>query len=248
MNGSAETIDPMHRFFAPPENFRSVSVTLGETETRHLRDVLRLGAGESVRVFDGEGREFECEIRGIEKRSAELSIAREITASAPESPLKLTIAAAITPAEKFDLVVQKSVELGVVHFVPLITARCEVKVKNGGKRLDRLRRIAFEAAKQCGRAKLMTIGEVTGFSEFVREAHDPLVIFSERDGSGFDAIEIDRALTAVYGPKGGWDDRELETARDAGAVVVTFGGRILRAETAAIGITAILQHRFGDMR
>jgi 16S rRNA (uracil1498-N3)-methyltransferase len=238
----------MHRFFAPPENFQSVSVTLGETEMRHLRDVLRLGAGELVRVFDGEGREFECEILATGKRSAELSIEREITASAPESPLRLTIAAAITPAEKFDLVVQKSVELGVAHFVPLITARCEVKVKDGGKRLERWRRIAFEAAKQCGRAKLMTIGEVTDFSEFVRETRDPLVIFSERDGSGFDSIETEGRLAAIYGPKGGWDDRELETARDAGAFVVTFGGRILRAETAAIGITAILQHRFGDMR
>ena len=73
------------------------------------------------------------------------------------------------------------------------------------------------------------------------------ILFSERDGRPFSSIVAVNALTVLYGPKGGWSDEELELARAKGANVITLGGRILRAETAAIAITAIIQHRFGDM-
>lgn len=237
----------MHRFFSPPENFHNADVTLTESETRHLRDVLRLSVGDIVRVFDGAGREYECSIETIKKQESRLAILSETSPAAPESTLDLTVAAAITPGEKFDLAIQKSVELGVTRFIPLATARCEVKIKDAERRIERWRRIAFEAAKQCGRAKLMGVQSVTAFSSFFDVTPAPIVMFSERDGVSFDSIKTDGKLTAVYGPKGGWADNELELARSKGANVITFGGRILRAETAAIAITAILQHRFGDM-
>ncbi len=237
----------MYRFFSPPEKFDSANVSLNETETRHLRDVLRLSVGEIVHVFDGAGREFECSVETIGKHETHLSINRERSPTAPESTLDLTVAAAITPGEKFDLAVQKSVELGVRRFIPLSTARCEVKLKDAEKRIERWRRIAFEAAKQCGRARLMDVDSVSAYRQVFNHNDSPIVIFSERDGVSFDSIKTDGKLTAVYGPKGGWTDEELELARNSGANVITFGGRILRAETAAIAITAILQHRFGDM-
>lgn len=237
----------MHRFFSPPENFDSTNVVLTESETRHLRDVLRLSVGDTIHVFNGEGREFECSVATIGKLETRLSINRETIPTAPESTLDLTVAAAITPGEKFDLAIQKSVELGVTRFIPLATARCEVKIKDAERRIERWRRIAFEAAKQCGRARLMSVESVAAFGSVFNETGSPIVIFSERDGASSDSINTDGKLTAVYGPKGGWSDEELELARNAGANVITFGGRILRAETAAIAITAILQHRFGDM-
>jgi 16S rRNA (uracil1498-N3)-methyltransferase len=237
----------MHRFFSPPENFAPNVVVLSEAETRHLRDVLRLSVGEIVRVFDGSGSEYECSVETIGKHETRLKLLNETTPTAPESSLDLTVAAAITPGEKFDLAIQKSVELGVTRFIPITTARCEIKLKDAERRIERWRRIAFEAAKQCGRAKLMSVENVATFSSVFDETRNPIVIFSERDGSSFDAIRADGKLTAVYGPKGGWTDEELMLARNSGANVITFGGRILRAETAAIAITAILQHRFGDM-
>lgn len=237
----------MRRFYAHPESFSQGSVVLDEGETRHLRDVLRIAIAETVSVFDGEGREFECRVEKIEKRSTTLSIVTEIAAAAPESPLQIIVAAAVTPAEKFDLVVQKMVELGVIRLVPLITARTEVKAKAAAHRVERWRKIAFEASKQCGRARSMTISEPREFPDFLAEAAKPVVLFSERDGAGFDSIASANAITIVFGPKGGWDDRELEMAAENDAIVITFGGRILRAETAAIALTAIIQHRFGDM-
>lgn len=237
----------MHRFYARPEKFADAFIVLDDGETRHLRDVLRLKEGAVVNVFDGNGREFECVVATIGKREASLSISTEIAPTAPESTLDLTVAAAITPGEKFDLAIQKSVELGVKRFIPIVTARTEVKLKDPEKRLERWRRVAFEAAKQCGRARLMQVENVALFASVFDERSRNVIIFSERDGDSFESIDSSAVLTVLYGPKGGWSDEEIELARKKEARVITFGGRILRAETAAIAITAILQHRFGDM-
>lgn len=237
----------MRRFYAPPENFHAQFVTLSEEETRHLRDVLRLRVGEEVSVFDGIGREFECVIETIEKRSSTLSLIKEVAPASPESNLELSIAATVLPGDKYDLVIQKAVELGVVEFIPIVTSRCEVKLKDAAKRLSRWRRIAFEASKQCGRAKSMDVVEPIEFANLIKNAaNDDYVLFSERDGGSFESVTALKKITAVFGPKGGWEDHELETARSRSVKIITLGGRVLRAETAAIAISAILQHRFGD--
>lgn len=238
----------MRRFYAPVNSFTKAGVTLNEDETRHLRDVLRLRIGSDVSVFDGMGREFMATISLIGKRSSELGIFKEIEPASAESPLDLTIAAAVISGEKYDLMVQKAVELGVNKLIPLITMRCDMKVKDAARRLERWRRIAMEATKQCGRAKLMRITEPLGFAELIANSiAKDVVVFSERDGLNFSSIKPDKRITALLGPKGGWDNTELDAAVEQGIKIVTLGGRILRAETAAIGITAILQHRFGDI-
>lgn len=236
----------MRRFYAPVENFLGQDVMLSEDETRHLRDVLRLRVGDDVSVFDGMGREFNCTIVSIDKKTSTLSLVKEITPASPESNLVLKIAATVLPGDKYDLVIQKAVELGVVELTPLSTKRCEVKLKDSAKRLDRWRRIAFEASKQCGRAKLLAVNDPIEFTELISNAGDGFLLFSERDGDGFETISVDKQVTAIVGPKGGWDDHELEDARAKRVKVVTLGGRVLRAETAAIAISAVLQHRFGD--
>ncbi|HEX8638508.1 MAG TPA: RsmE family RNA methyltransferase, partial [Pyrinomonadaceae bacterium] len=150
----------MRRFYASPEQFKSGVIVLNEDETRHLRDVLRLRETAEAQVFDGAGKEFSCVIESIAKRETILRIKSEIAPSAPESNLDLTLAVALLKGEKFDLVVQKATELGVTQLAPLSTKRADVKikdVKDTEKKLERWRKIALEAAKQSGRAKLMTI-------------------------------------------------------------------------------------------
>ena len=243
----------MRRFYAPSENFNDTALTIGPEETRHLRDVLRLREGDETSVFDGHGREYLCTIQSISKKDSVLCVVREIEPTAPESPLELTLAAAILPGEKYDLVVQKAVELGIVCLQPLFTKRCETRPEASGRRLERWKKIALEAAKQSGRAKLMEVSEPCQIERFLADrppatAEDTsLVFFSERDGGGFSGIKAGRKMKAVTGPKGGWEDSELAAARDNGFSIVTLGGRILRAETAAIALSAILQHRFGDL-
>ncbi|MCD9186877.1 MAG: 16S rRNA (uracil(1498)-N(3))-methyltransferase [Pyrinomonadaceae bacterium] len=240
----------MRRFFAPKENFNSEKVLLSNDETKHLRDVLRLRAGEQVQVFDGEGKEFLCLIESISKKETALKIVEEISPSAPKSVLNLTLAVALLKGEKFDLVVQKAVELGVNIFVPLVTKRCDVKFKNApdfNKKLERLNRIALEACKQSGRADLMRISGLVDFQKFIESAEGAKVLFSERGGAGFADIEPAKKITAVIGSEGGWEDFEIEAAQSKDFRIITFGGRIMRAETAAISVATILQHRFGDL-
>ncbi|MBK7394286.1 MAG: 16S rRNA (uracil(1498)-N(3))-methyltransferase [Chloracidobacterium sp.] len=238
----------MRRFFAPQESFYDKTVALDADETRHLRDVLRLKIGDEVSVFDGAGKEFACTINEIGKKETVLAVTGAIEPSSPESPFAITIAATVLNGEKYDLIVQKAVELGVTKLIPLITIRCDVKQKDAARRLERWRRIAMEATKQTGRAKLMEITEPAAFDKLLGELNgENAILFSERDGVDFSTITADKKITALYGPKGGWDDVELKMAAEHDINIVTLGGRTLRAETAAIAITAILQHRFGDL-
>ena len=240
----------MRRFYAPKASFTATSVTLDQDETKHLRDVLRLKIGDEIAVFDGQGNEFLCRIEMIGKKESTAAIVKQIDASAPESPLQLTLASVVIPGDKYDLIVQKAVELGVVTFVPLASIRSEVKLKDLPKKLIRWRRIALDAAKQCGRARLMSIEEPQNVADVLFETRSydcPKIFFSEREGAKLPELREPKELITVIGPKGGWDDAELKTAQNNDFNIVTLGGRIMRAETAAIALTAILQHRFGDV-
>lgn len=245
------------RFYAPVESFSrdGKSVVLSDDEARHLRDVLRLKPGYQIYVFDGAGREVQCEVAEID-REVVLTVTREVDPAKPESPLKITLVLALLKSDKFDLVVQKATELGVVTIVPLITRHADIRLRDDAdadKRVVRWQRIALEAAKQSGRALAPVVRRPIEFESFVAN-EDPAgrFLFSERDG-----VPLDQAInetpeglgsvTAIVGPEGGWNDEELSIARDYGWRIVTFGGRTLRAETAAIVVTALLQHRFGDL-
>jgi len=237
------------RFFAPPSafNFGKRVVTLTADEARHLREVLRLKLGDEVSVFDGAGKEFRARVAQARREFAELELGDEIAPARPESPFQITLALALLKGEKFDLVVQKATELGVVKIVPLTTRYADIKLRDEGdarKRVARWQRIALEAAKQCGRG---LVPEVSAPERLGSVLKNPCLLFSEKGGHGLTPIETDH-VTAIVGSEGGWSDEELEEARTAGAQIITLGGRILRAESAAITAAALLQHRFGDLK
>jgi 16S rRNA (uracil1498-N3)-methyltransferase len=261
------------RFYAPPEQFAldGATVALAREETLHLRNVLRLKAGDEAFVFDGAGREYACVVADESsggRRPAEtatLEVSRQVEPQCAESPLDLTLAVALLKGEKFDLVVQKATELGVWRIVPVLTKRADVRLKEGRDAADRLarwRRIALEAAKQSGRARLPEILAPVAFASLIEEEAGATaatfagqrLFFTERGGRGL--AETARAwregerptkLTALVGSEGGWDDEEIAEAVAAGWLAVTFGGRVLRAETAAIVVTGLLQHLCGDL-
>lgn len=258
------------RFYAPPEAFSPDrrSATLNNDETRHLRNVLRLEAGDEIFLFDGAGREFRCQAQTVARASTEVSVIRQVEAAQPESGLNLTLAIALLKGEKFDLVIQKATELGVTRIIPLITSRADVRIRSdddAARKTTRWQRIVLEATKQCGRARLMKIETPTMFSDLVRggDKRDSVarddasvdavrIMFAEREGASLaEALgggkNGPKTVTALIGPEGGWADDEIEQGREAGWQIVTLGGRILRAETAAIVIAALIQHRFGDL-
>ena len=240
------------RFFAPPSafNFSKHLVTLTSDEARHLREVLRLKTGDVVQVFDGTGREFRAVVSQARRESAELELGAEIQPPRPESPLKLTLAVALLKGEKFDLVVQKGTELGVNRFIPLVTRYADIRLRDesdASKRVTRWQRIALEAAKQCGRAVVPEINLPISFEPLIREEKG-CFLFAERGGSALSTDLRTNNFIAIVGSEGGWSDEELDQARTEGVPIVTLGGRVLRAETAAIATAVLLQHRYGDLK
>ena len=244
------------RFFAPSEAFKKQTVTLTGDEARHLREVLRLKTGDEVFVFDGTGKEFRCTIASARRDEALLSECEEVTPNRPESPFRLTLALALLKGEKFDLVVQKATELGVTEIVPVMTRNADIRLNDAldaEKRVKRWQRIAIEASKQSGRAGVPTISLPTSVDSIIRESEHLLrVMFSERNGAslheGLSSMSQPTSGLALIGSEGGWADEELIAAKHAGWQIVTLGGRVLRAETAAIVVTALLQHKWGDLR
>jgi 16S rRNA (uracil1498-N3)-methyltransferase len=251
------------RFYAPRSAFApdGAGVVLSEEESRHLRDVLRLRAGDEAFVFDGEGREFACVVAaaGGRREAARLDVRAVAKPPRPESPLELTLAVALLKGEKFDLVVQKATELGASSIVPVLTQRADVRVRDerdAAHRLERRRRLALEAAKQSGRARVPVVETPVAFDALVARARrvgESRILFAERGGVGLDSLAaggVTRAsiITALIGPEGGWDDEELARAVERGWTLITLGGRTLRAETAAITACVLLQHLFGDLR
>lgn len=249
----------LRRFYAPKIAFASdgKTVTLGADEARHAHDVLRLGAGDELFVFDGEGHEYRGVIAELTSRSATLNVLEQIQPTSPESSLHFILAVALLKGEKFDLVVQKATELGVTRLTPLITARADVRIRepaDARRKADRWARIAFESAKQCGRAQLMLVDPPMNLDEFFRSITDVQMklTYTARDGdphADLARTDVKNArIAAMVGPEGGWTDDELKQASAHACKIVTLGGRILRAETAAIAVATLLQHRFGDLK
>jgi 16S rRNA (uracil1498-N3)-methyltransferase len=260
------------RFYAPPGSFAPEGarvVVLSDEESRHLRDVLRLRAGDEAYVFDGEGREFACVVveAGGRGAGARLDVRERAEPPSPESPLALTLAVALLKGEKFDLVVQKATELGVVRVVPVMSKRADVRPRDERdtvKRVERWRRLALEASKQSGRARVPVVESPIMFDALVaREPRgdESRILFAERGGVSLNSLAAADShnslaaetaarrvsFVALVGPEGGWDDEELAHAREYGWTIITLGGRTLRAETAAITVCTLLQHLFGDL-
>jgi 16S rRNA (uracil1498-N3)-methyltransferase len=249
------------RFFAPPEAFAPDGRTamLGQDEARHLRDVLRLERGAEVFVFDGAGREYRCAVEECARGRVMLNVLEQAEPARRESPLSLELAVALLKGEKFDLVVQKATELGVSKVLPVLTKQADVRLRDeadAARRVSRWQRIALEAAKQSGRALVPSIAAPLLFSSLIEapsENEQWRVMFSEREGRELSetikkAPASVAAITALVGPEGGWTDEEIAQAREGGWSLVTLGGRILRAETAAITVAALLQYLFGDLK
>ncbi|MCA1628310.1 MAG: 16S rRNA (uracil(1498)-N(3))-methyltransferase, partial [Acidobacteria bacterium] len=226
---------------------------------QHLRSVLRLKAGDEVFVFDGEGREFACVVADDGRGGAtELTVRERVASQRPESSLELMLAVALLKGEKFDLVVQKATELGATRIMPVATKRTDVRLRDAAQRLARWQRLALEAAKQSGRARVPQVSAPVAFDSLLGSEPGaaqtaPRLMFTERLGRSLvgtmkEWTEPPGKMIALVGPEGGWDDEEIEQARDAGWQLVTLGGRTLRAETAAITVACLLQHLCGDLR
>ena len=212
--------------------------TLDGSEAHHLLHVLRASPGTEVTLFDGSGCEFDAEVTACKRSTVELAITarREVDR---ELPHPLVLGVSLPKGDRQRWIVEKSVELGVTRLVPLVTERSE---KQGG---DKLGRYVIEASKQCGRNRLMEIAEPMRWSDWLAQHDDSVKArhwVAHPAGIQPTAAKLaERRPTLVaIGPEGGLSDGEVEAAAAAGWDVVGLGERILRIETAALGLVACL--------
>lgn len=227
-----------HRFFADVPLAAGERIALDRDEQHHAR-VVRVREGEEVEVFNGRGQAF------FATWSAD---ALQLTAAAPDREARgeLHLAMAIINLDKFDLVLQKATELGVRSIVPLETDRVEIRAERYRGKAERWQRIVFEAVKQCGRSRIPAIETPQPFDDVVARAGTKILF--DADAPDDAPAEPRDAATLLIGPEGGWSEREMALAREAGCTFERLGIRRLRAETAAIAAVTLIAARNGDLR
>lgn len=221
-----------------------------EEALRHLTRVLRLRPGEPVRVFDGRGHEHAAVLlSGDAGPFLRLSEAAE---PAPESPLRIFLLQAISRGKRMDLVLQKATELGVTEIRPISTQRSVVRLdrQRTRQKIEHWRGIVVAASEQCGRATLPVLHVPVDFAT----AMDALPTDSARwilDPGGEPpsaaAAAGKSSVTLLLGPEGGLTGEEKSLAADRGFTPVRLGPRIMRTETAAIAVIAVVQAMWGDL-
>jgi 16S rRNA (uracil1498-N3)-methyltransferase len=226
-------------------------VTLGGAAAAHVQRVLRLGAGDDLTLFNGDGSDYRAKIAALGRGTVEAAVSARADARA-ESPLAVTLVQGIARAERMDLVVQKATELGVAAIRPVATARSVVKLDRGTRERKRAHwaGIAIAACEQCGRARLPAIADPRPLPEVLAEkpaAGARLLLAPDAPLSLAAAARGESALEILVGPEGGLEDAERRAALDAGFRACRLGPRVLRSETAAVAALAVLQSVAGDL-
>ena len=237
----------MGRFFTD-EPITDNSIYLSETESHHVRNVLRMRCGEEIIVCDYAGAEYKGVLESLEGR-CRVKIS-SLLSSVAEPELKLILCQCLPKGDKMELIIQKCTELGISRIIPVSSIRCVSRPegKDAEKKAARWQKIAQQAAKQCGRAVVPHISHLTslkGLPEqgrrlFAYELEDS-VSLAEQD------LRNERELFLLIGPEGGFESSEAEFLEAKGWEAVGLGPRILRTETAAIAGTAVIMALSGCM-
>lgn len=243
----------MHKFFTPKGNIISGSGIITGDDVKHIYKVLRLSEGEKVILNDCYGKEYLSEISDITKTGVSLKILEELKIN-NESQVKIDLFQGIPKAAKMDLIVQKGTELGINNIIPVLTKRVDVKLSGDFKKLDRLNRIALEAAKQSKRTIIPKVSEPVDFNTLLQSIDDYdifLVPYENAEDTGLKSVIRNvnniKKVGILIGPEGGFEQEEIDILIEKGANIITLGKRILRTETAGFVTTALVQYELGDL-
>jgi len=225
---------------------------LPDEEARHLSQVLRLGAGDEVAVFDGEGREFRARVERIARDGALAHLIEELV-PAPEPAVRVTLAQAALKGDKMDDVVRDATMMGVAAIEPLVTEHTAAHLK-AGRAPERWRRIAVASAKQCRRAVVPRIGEGHALGDWLARDRSAVRVLLVEPAARVDghppsrlAGERPPSATILIGPEGGWSAAEIDAAVAAGCVPMTLGRRTLRADATPIVALGVLLYLWRDL-
>ena len=246
----------MHHFFVEPSQIQGNHIFIDGPDVNHIRNVLRMNPGEEVNVTDGSGEKvYRCAIASIGEDTVELNImwAQE---KGMELPSKIYLFQGLPKSDKMELIIQKAVELGVYEIIPMATARAVVKLdqKKAAAKVKRWQAISESAAKQSKRLLIPEVKEPVKFSEALKLASDldvrliPYELAEGMDGTRriIQSVKPGQSVAVFIGPEGGFEEAEVELAKEAGFQAITLGRRILRTETAGMTVLSILMYQLEE--
>ncbi|MGE3771853.1 MAG: 16S rRNA (uracil(1498)-N(3))-methyltransferase [Gammaproteobacteria bacterium] len=228
---------------------RDADIVLDAVAARHLREALRLVAGDALVLFDGRGGEYEAVLTRVSRHEVAVRVGAH-HAVGRESPLALTLAQGISRGERMDYTLQKAVELGVTRFVPLATERSTVKLDEAraAKRTEHWAGIVRHACEQSGRTRLPGLAPPTRVEAYAAgETAVAKLLLDPQADTPLAALPPAPSIALAIGPEGGFGANERAALSAAGFRAVRLGPRVLRTETAALVALSILQAKFGDL-
>ena len=221
---------------------------LDETGSRHLCQVLRLGIGQPLVVFNGRGLAFDAHIEQADRKRALVKLGKQRETNT-ESPLAIHLGIALSKGDRFDWVVQKAAELGVTEITPLHTRRVDVRLnrERAEKKQRHWQQILISACEQCGRNRLPLLSEIASLEQWLEVSADEKWVLCPENAQALTTDLKPSSVALLIGPEGGLDEREIAQAQQSGFKALRLGPRVLRTETAPLAAIAILQHHWGDM-
>ena len=242
----------MARFFVEKEKISENRIVIEGADAHHIARSLRMAEGDEATVCDGCGKEYRCTLVRIRDEECVCEIIEE-TNSKNESPVSITLCMAYPKGDKLETVIQKAVELGADRIIPFESSRCikRPKAEKADKVTARLSRIAEEAAKQCGRAKIPDVTSPVSYKTMLGMAGESelrLFCYESEDGltikNALSEREKPKSIAVIVGSEGGFSPEEVRDARDSGCLSVSLGERILRCETAPAFALSVISYEY----
>jgi 16S rRNA (uracil1498-N3)-methyltransferase len=240
----------MYRFYVDQNQISEEFITIKGTDVNHIKNVLRMRIGEKLIICNGQGKDFYCIIDSESKDEIIVSI-EEVHDTDTELDGQIYLFQGLPKKDKMELIIQKAVELGVFKIIPVITQRTVVKLedkKKEDKKVERWQSIATSAAKQSNRGIIPTVSGTMNFKEALNYAKDmdvKLIPYENADDINktkeiIQGIKGGQSVGIFIGPEGGFEEKEIGQALEAGVLPITLGRRILRTETAGLAILSMI--------
>ena len=244
----------MPRFFVKNEQINNDIITITNEDVKHIKNVLRKDIGDEIEICNQEsGESFKTNIVDINDKQIKVKIFENINTKT-EANVYVSIFQGLPKADKMELIIQKSVELGVSEITPVAMKRCIVKInqKDEKKKIQRWQKISEGAAKQSGRniiPKINNVKKIKNICESFSE-YDIVLVAYENEKENKLKQELNKInksndnikIAVVIGPEGGIENEEIELLKKSGAKIITLGERILRTETVALNIISIIMY------
>ncbi len=241
----------MANFFVDKADIDGGLARIAGDEATHILRVLRMKEGDALTLCDGDGMFYDAVISSVGKNQVEADI-KSVRPAPTEPNVKITLFQAIPKNPKLEFIIQKAAEIGVCRIVPVNTARIVAKLEKENK-LQRLQKIAAEAAKQSRRGIIPEVCAPADFKDAVKMAAElDMALIPYEEESNLAAKDFLRGKKAgsvgvFIGPEGGFEESEVKFAKQNGVTPVSLGPRILRTETAGLVTAALVLYEAGEM-